>query len=253
MHTSYENVTDLKEACNCQCVTAQNIARSYACDDTPPCVTQALAIAQGREAALQVRLDALSQDAAALRSRAEMAEADAAAARRVAASGPDTALRDAVAVLEAENRALTSRLQEARRDVEAERNAHEATRAQLMRLAREVHRARKQARANSSREAARLRLAYVAAEERLVLDGDRAALAEIRRQLTESGSVPPPPPPPLTATAPQLEATSISSGVAALRAERRALVAADPLTFKAGHPSIRRLDRLITAAIRRPH
>jgi hypothetical protein len=257
--------------------------------------SQALAAARGREAALTARLEALAEDAAALRRRAADAEADAAGARRALSSGPDASLRDAVAVLEAEAAALQGRLSGAAAELRAARAEHALTRRRLLALAQELAAARREARAAAVSEAARLRVAYLAAEGRHVLAGDRAALEEIRRQVETlqvaatataadafpararaagatvgggSGGVggselPPDPIAPsaawraasapspaeldaAAAVAAVVAATSAAPSVAALKAERRALVATDPRTYRASHPAIRRLDMLIS-------
>lgn len=54
---------------------------------------------------------------------------------------------------------------------------------QVLRLAKEVARLRAAERDRATAEAQRLRVAYLAQEERYVLEGDRAALRDIRRQV----------------------------------------------------------------------
>ena len=69
------------------------------------------------------------------------------------------------------------------RQLDALRAEHEGARVQVVRLAKELARLRQEERERASREMEKLKVEYLAREEKYVLDGDRATLRDIRQQL----------------------------------------------------------------------
>ena len=139
------------------------------------------AAVRSREAATLARVAEAAADADALRARVAAAEADAGAARAAATAAPDEALRDALAGAEADlSRARTQLDEERVAGVEA-RAARDEARLQVLRLASELSAARSEIEAIRAEAAERLRVAFLAREERYVLDGDRGTLRSIRR------------------------------------------------------------------------
>lgn len=136
---------------------------------------------RSREVATLARVAESAADADALRARVAAAEADAASARAAAIAAPDEALRDALAGADADlARART--LLDAERAAGAEtRAARDEARLQVLRLASELSAARSEMEAIRAEAAERLRVAFLAREERYVLDGDRGTLRSIRR------------------------------------------------------------------------
>lgn len=243
----------------------------------------ASSLVKQREAAAAARVAEANEEAATMRARYTALVGELEATKLKLAAGPDAALRDALAAAAAENRALTDRVAGLEKEGVELREQLGSARVQALRLAREVAKLRAEARDREAAEAERLRVAWLAREERLVLDGDRAALRDIRRQVeaarvavagveaaageavvkaggaivggvgpeglppaavaAAAGVVAPPPAP-----APTPAATAASSEVARLKAERRAALATGGPGMSASHPLIQDLDRRIALA-----
>ena len=126
-------------------------------------------LAEERCEALHARLKALDEEFAAFR----------AAQRRT----PEAGLRAQAARLEGQLSAARADL--AARDADASRARLEAEklRGHAQRLARALQREQGKQAARERRQLEQLRLEYSAREERFLLDGDRKALGEIRREL----------------------------------------------------------------------
>jgi hypothetical protein len=112
-----------------------------------------------------------------------MLEIEAIEAKRRESTSPETGLRDAMAI-------ATAEVEQMRKEVEkkdVERKEMEAMRdtalIQVLRLAKEIGRLRDQIEAQKLVEAEKLRVIYLVGEERLVLDGDRERLREIKREV----------------------------------------------------------------------
>jgi hypothetical protein len=142
-------------------------------------------LARQREAAAAARIAESQEELAQLRSRYSAVFSELEGAKLKLASGPDATLRDTLAAAAAENKHLADQLEAARRDAAEQQRQLEASRIQSIRLAREVARLRGEAKDRETREAERLRVAWLAREERYVLEGDRAALRELRRQVEQ--------------------------------------------------------------------
>ena len=78
---------------------------------------------------------------------------------------------------------MSRHIEELRADVKSAEGARDKTRAQMVRLARELARMRQEERERSQREMEKLKVEYLARENRYVVDGERATLRDIRRQL----------------------------------------------------------------------
>jgi len=200
----------------------------------------AIALAKQREAAAAARVAEASGEAEAAKAAYAALRAEHEALALRAASGPDAALRDAIASLQAERAVADRALADAKAGAAEERRAKEEARAQVLRLAKEVARLRDEARAREEAETQRLRVAFLAAEERYVLEGDRAALREIRRQVSDlaaplspteqrKGSPPPASPPPAAAV-------PLTSALASIFAAQHLLPPPAPLPLSSPPP-----------------
>jgi hypothetical protein len=141
------------------------------------------ALLRGREEALRARLAEAEAEADAGRARGAALSAELAAARAGGLGVGDAALRDALAAAEAECAALREAAAAARADAANERAAKDEARVAAVELGRALDAARERGGATRAAEDARLRVSFLAREERFVLDGDRAALRGIRREL----------------------------------------------------------------------
>jgi hypothetical protein len=142
----------------------------------------ALHLCRQREQAASQRVDNAQSDANIARARTMEVEAALMQARQAIMSGPNEALRDAVASAEAETSSLKRALAEANMRCEQQRIAKEEARAHVLRLAQELARAREAMAADKEAAMEKLRIAWLAREERYVLDGDREVLRSIRMQ-----------------------------------------------------------------------
>jgi hypothetical protein len=141
----------------------------------------AIAAARKREAAAEARITEALREVDASKARAAAAEEELAKARASALASPDTCLRDALVSAEGEIAAAREAAGAAQRAAEGERREREGAQAQVLALAGEVERLRAEAEAGAREGEERLRVAFLAREERYVLDGDRATLRSIRR------------------------------------------------------------------------
>lgn len=142
----------------------------------------ALSIARQREQTADRRVAEMSRELEAARHRCTQLEGEAVEARKAAASAPDVVLRDALQSSDAEITMLKQQVTDAKEEAQRERNAKDEARVQVLRLAKEIQRLRAEAAAHERLEQERLRVNWLSREERYVLDGDRSALREIRRQ-----------------------------------------------------------------------
>jgi hypothetical protein len=97
---------------------------------------QAMALAKQRELAAAARVADMTAELDAARARATALEAAATELRARVAAGPDSSLRDAIASLQAENRAQAAALAAAEEDARAERGAKDTLRVQVWRESR---------------------------------------------------------------------------------------------------------------------
>ncbi len=137
--------------------------------------------ARAREASLKARLEEALEDADAARARAAAAESESSSSRAAASAAPDAALRDALAGADAEVTALRAMVDKSAKDADAQRASRDEARLQVLRLAAELSASRDALTAAQREAHERLRVAFLAREERFVLDGDRATLRDIRR------------------------------------------------------------------------
>ena len=118
--------------------------------------------------------------------------------REAARRKPEAALRAEIATLVGERAELGAALEQERADRAVQQAHTQQLRCQLEKLARELHRLRREKEAGAARALEQLRLQYLAREERYVLDGDRAQLAAIRDELgalrKQAAAAPPPAP-----------------------------------------------------------
>jgi hypothetical protein len=143
----------------------------------------AMSQARAREAAVERRVHDAEAESYRLRETVKMLEIEAIEAKRRESTSPETGLRDAMAI-------ATAEVEQMRKEVEkkdVERKEMETMRdtalIQVLRLAKEVGRLRDQIEAQKLVEAEKLRVIYLVGEERLVLDGDRERLREIKREV----------------------------------------------------------------------
>jgi hypothetical protein len=145
----------------------------------------AASLAKQREAAASARVSELVNELETTRQSYVVLRKEHDIALTRIAAGPDTALRDAIASLQAERVQLEKQVGELKGQVATETKGKEEARVQVLRLAKEISRLRDEIRAREVQEAQRLKVAFLAAEERYVLEGDRAALQEIRDKVDE--------------------------------------------------------------------
>lgn len=134
----------------------------------------------------RLKLEAVDKARAGLERELEAAQAKCRALeaefdefRAAARSSPEAALRSTIGRLELEKAELQRRVDAAAAATAAERSEREKTKLQLFRCAREVQRLQQCITALRSKEEQRVRMAYLAEEQRFVLDGDRHALKQI--------------------------------------------------------------------------
>lgn len=145
----------------------------------------ALQLCRQREHAAAQRVSDAQSDAEIARVRTLEVESALVQARQALLTGPNEALRDAVASGEAEIASLKRALSESHDRCEQQRVAKEEARAHVLRLAQELARAREALSAEKETAMEKLRIAWLAREERYVLDGDREVLRGIRKQADE--------------------------------------------------------------------
>ncbi len=98
---------------------------------------------------------------------------------------PEAVLRDRISALEGERVALTRELASAQAATKDALDGNATLRAQMYRLARELQRARARERASAEADLEKLRVEYLAREERYVLADERNKLRGIRAQLDD--------------------------------------------------------------------
>eukprot|EP00516_Mucochytrium_quahogii_P007820 CAMPEP_0203765078 /NCGR_PEP_ID=MMETSP0098-20131031/18216_1 /ASSEMBLY_ACC=CAM_ASM_000208 /TAXON_ID=96639 /ORGANISM=" , Strain NY0313808BC1" /LENGTH=1112 /DNA_ID=CAMNT_0050661297 /DNA_START=206 /DNA_END=3541 /DNA_ORIENTATION=+ len=116
-------------------------------------------------------------------------EDDFAEFREKVRKSPEAALQREIAQLQGTNAELTGRIDQEKEKTAIELLAKESLKAQLVQAARELERMRKAETHKAERQLDKLRLEYLAREERFVLDGDRQQLQEMRDELRELRSV----------------------------------------------------------------
>lgn len=127
--------------------------------------------------------------------RAERAMREAEAARRAeaeqravetmarASEGPNQALQSELAMARVRAEAALGRQAALEKELEAAQAACRTARAQALRLAREVQRLREAERLAAAQEVSKLRVEYLAREQRFAMEGDLARLRSIRRRV----------------------------------------------------------------------
>jgi len=98
---------------------------------------------------------------------------------------PEAVLRDRISALEGERVALTRELSAAKAATKDALDGNATLRAQIYRLARELQRARGRERAAAEADLEKMRVEYLAREERYVLADERSKLRGIRAQLDD--------------------------------------------------------------------
>ena len=96
---------------------------------------------------------------------------------------PEAVLRSTIARLKGEKAEAEARAERERADKEVVLREKAIASERVERLAYELKRLRREQRVKAERGVEQLRLQYLAREERLVLDGDRQQLADIKRDL----------------------------------------------------------------------
>lgn len=138
---------------------------------------------RARARALGEEIAALQGEVDARRKRERALEEELLKVRDRQLKGPDGELQRRLAVMEAEKASVLRDVDKLRQDVRDSEAAREASKVQMVRLAKELARLRQEERERSQKELAKLQVEYLAKEGRYVLDGERDTLRDIRHQL----------------------------------------------------------------------
>ena len=146
-------------------------------------VQMKVASERAKSDALKERIKSLEAEVDRERKRSEQIQDEFTKYRTAQSETPEAALRDKISKVEGENLSLQKELNNKKEELAKEQQQSSKLRAQVFVLAREVSKYRAKERDAAEQELARLRVEYLAREERYVLDDDRATLRKIRQQL----------------------------------------------------------------------
>lgn len=147
--------------------------------------THALSLAHKQSEALEKRVSVLERQLSDAEKRARLVEADFAEYRLQQRKVPESRLREEISALKGSLLELEKqKMEQVRLREIAEANASTLT-LQLEKMARLVQNEKKKNEARVADELEKLRVKYVAREEKYVLDGDREELRAIKKQLDE--------------------------------------------------------------------
>eukprot|EP01138_Halocafeteria_seosinensis_P003192 gb/GECG01003266.1/.p1 GENE.gb/GECG01003266.1/~~gb/GECG01003266.1/.p1 ORF type:complete len:1441 (+),score=250.00 gb/GECG01003266.1/:1-4323(+) len=146
-------------------------------------VQMKVASEKAKNDALKERIKSLESEVDRERKRSEQVQDEFTKYRSAQSETPEAALREKISKIEGENLSLQRELNDMKEKYNNERQQSSKLRAQVFVLAREVSKYRAKEREAAEQELARLRVEYLAREERYVLDDDRATLRKIREQL----------------------------------------------------------------------
>ena len=140
---------------------------------------------KGKRDVLQERINALQDEVARERENAQRVMREFQEYRAAQVDTPEAVLRDRISALEGERVALTREVQSEKAAAKDARASAATLRAQMYRLARELQRSREKERAAAEADLEKLRVEYLAREERYVLADERQQLRSIHDRLAQ--------------------------------------------------------------------